>query len=64
VLFGNSQHAELHPWQAADEMTVRAPFPWKPDTWYRLKLRVENQAHGKTRVRGKAWPAAEKEPEA
>ena len=43
VLFGNSQHIELHPWQAADEMTVRAPFAWKPDTWYRLKLRVEKR---------------------
>jgi outer membrane protein assembly factor BamB len=62
VLFGNSQRIELHPWQAADEMTVRAPFQWKPDTWYRLKLRVENLANGMTRVQGKAWPAGEQEP--
>ena len=26
VLFGNGQKLELHPWQAADEMTVRVPF--------------------------------------
>jgi hypothetical protein len=62
VLFGNSQHAELHPWQAADEMTVRAPFAWKADTWYRLKLRVENRPNGTTVARGKAWPASEPEP--
>jgi outer membrane protein assembly factor BamB len=62
VLFGNSQHAELHPWQAADEMTVRAPFPWKPDTWYRLKLRVETLPEG-TRVQAKAWPTGEPEPD-
>ena len=49
VLFGNSQHVELHPWQAADEMTVRAPFAWKPDTWYRLKLRVETLPEGDAR---------------
>jgi outer membrane protein assembly factor BamB len=63
VLFGNSQHAELHPWQAADEMTVRAPFPWKPDTWYHLKLRVETLPEG-TRVQAKAWPTGEPEPDA
>jgi outer membrane protein assembly factor BamB len=62
VLFGNSQHAELHPWQAADEMTVRAPFPWKPDTWYRLKLRVETLPEG-TCVQAKAWPTGEPEPD-
>jgi hypothetical protein len=62
VLFGNSQRIEVHPWQAADEMTVREPFAWKPDTWYRLKLRVENLANGLTRVQGKAWPAGEQEP--
>jgi outer membrane protein assembly factor BamB len=63
VLFGNSQRIELHPWQAADEMTVRAPFQWKPDTWYRVKLRVENLPDGQTRVQGKAWAAGEAEPE-
>lgn len=62
VLFGNSQRIELHPWQAADEMTVRAPFEWKPDTWYRVKLRVENLENGVTRVQGKAWPTGQPEP--
>jgi outer membrane protein assembly factor BamB len=64
VLFGNSQRIELHPWQAADEMTVRAPFAWKADTWYRMKLRVENRPDGTTVARGKAWPASEPEPSA
>ena len=63
VLFGNSQRIELHPWQAADEMTVRAPFAWKADTWYRLKLRVETLPEA-TRVLAKAWPAGTPEPEA
>ncbi|MGH9331630.1 MAG: PQQ-binding-like beta-propeller repeat protein [Vicinamibacterales bacterium] len=62
VLFGNSQRVELHPWQAADEMTVRASFAWKADTWYRVKLRVENRPNGTTVARGKAWPASEPEP--
>lgn len=62
VLFGNSQRVELHPWQAADEMTVRAPFAWKPDTWYRMKLRVENRPKGVTRAQGKVWPVGSPEP--
>jgi len=64
VLFGNGQKLELHPWQAADEMTVRVPFAWKVDTWYRMKLRVDNQGDGTTRVRGKVWPVGEPEPAA
>jgi outer membrane protein assembly factor BamB len=64
VLFGNGQKLELHPWQAADEMTVRVPFPWKPDTWYRMKLRVDNRPDGTTQVRGKVWPTGEAEPAA
>jgi len=64
VLFGNGQKLELHPWQAADEMTVRIPFTWDADTWYRMKLRVDNQANGTTLVRGKVWKAGEPEPAA
>jgi outer membrane protein assembly factor BamB len=62
VLFGNSQKLELHPWQANPARTVEVPFAWKPETWYRVKLRVENRPDGTTQVRGKAWPAAEAEP--
>jgi outer membrane protein assembly factor BamB len=62
VLFGNSQRLELESWQIEPARTVRKPFPWKADTWYHLKLRVENMPDNKTRVRAKAWPAAEPEP--
>lgn len=64
VLFGNGQKLELHPWQAADEMTVRIPFAWDADTWYRMKLRVDNQADGTTLVRGKVWKTGDSEPTA
>ncbi|MDQ3168652.1 MAG: PQQ-binding-like beta-propeller repeat protein, partial [Acidobacteriota bacterium] len=64
TLFGNAQKLELHPWQAADEMTVRVPFAWKPDTWYRMKLRVENLQNGSVQVHGKVWPAGDAEPAA
>jgi hypothetical protein len=62
VLFGNNQQLELNSWQPETTRRVAVPFSWKPDTWYHLKLRVENMAGGKTRIQGKAWPAAESEP--
>ena len=64
VLFGNSQKLELQPWQANPARTVEVPFAWKAETWYRVKLRVDNRKDGTTQVRGKAWPAAEPEPAA
>jgi outer membrane protein assembly factor BamB len=64
ILFGNHQRLELQPWQPETARTVTASYPWKADTWYRLKLRVENMAGGKVRAQGKAWPAAEPEPTA
>jgi outer membrane protein assembly factor BamB len=64
VLFGNGQKLELHPWQAADEMTVRIPFKWDVDAWYRMKLRVDNQPNGSALVRGKVWKTGEAEPAA
>lgn len=63
VLFGNSQKIELQSWQPEIVRTVHLPFVWKPETWYRLKLRVDTEAGG-VRARGKVWPAADPEPEA
>lgn len=62
TLFGNSQKLELQSWQPETARTVQMPFPWKADTWYRIKLQVQNLADGMTQVRGKVWPAAETEP--
>jgi hypothetical protein len=64
VLFGNGQKLELHPWQAADEMTVRIPFKWDANKWYRMKLRVDNRPDGSVHVRGKVWATGDPEPDA
>ena len=63
ILFGNHQRLELQSWQPETERTVSTPFPWKANTWYRLKLRVESMGDGTIRAQGKAWPVAEPEPE-
>jgi hypothetical protein len=64
TLYGNHQRLELQPWQPETARTVAVPFKWKPETWYRLKLRVENLPDGSVKAQGKAWPAAEPEPAA
>jgi outer membrane protein assembly factor BamB len=64
ALFGNHQRVELNPWQPETARAVTAPFTWKPDTWYRLKLRVENLAGGQVKAMGKVWPVGEAEPAA
>jgi hypothetical protein len=62
VAFGNNQRLEMNSWQPETARAASTPFAWKPDTWYRLKLRVENGPAGKTRIRGKAWPVGQAEP--
>ena len=64
ILYGNSQKLKLEPWEPETTRTAVADFAWKADTWYRLKLRVENLANGQVRARGKAWPAGQPEPAA
>jgi outer membrane protein assembly factor BamB len=62
AILGSSQKIELRSWQIEEKRTVKKPFAWKADTWYRLKIQVENLPDGKVRARGKAWLASESEP--
>jgi outer membrane protein assembly factor BamB len=62
AILGSSQKIELRSWQIEEKRTIKKPFAWKADTWYRLKIQVENLPDGKVRARGKAWPASESEP--
>jgi outer membrane protein assembly factor BamB len=62
ILYGTSQRLKLEPWEPETTRTMTVPFAWKPDTWYHLKLRVENLPNGGVRARGKAWPTGEAEP--
>jgi outer membrane protein assembly factor BamB len=64
VLYGNAGRLKLEPWEPETTRTMSVPFPWKADTWYRLKLRVENLPNGQVRARGKAWAVGEPEPAA
>ena len=62
ILKGNSQEIEVSSNQ--ERLKQTAPFKWAPNTWYRLKARVDVAADGSGIVRGKAWKRGEPEPEA
>ena len=64
VLYGSSQRLKIEAWEPETTRTATVPFAWKPDVWYRLKLRVENLPDGSVRAQGKAWPVGEMEPAA
>ena len=60
-LQGNRQKIQLQSWAAELRIKEEVDFPWEPDTWYRLKLRVDIENNRGT-VRGKVWPRDEPEP--
>ncbi len=62
VLMGNHQRLDLESWQPETTRTARVPFTWDPDTWYRIKLRVDTLSDGEVRARGKVWPVGNAEP--
>jgi outer membrane protein assembly factor BamB len=62
-LQGNHQRLQARSWASELAFSKQIEFPWQPDTWYRMRLRVEPSAT-KTVVRGKVWPKAEPEPAA
>jgi outer membrane protein assembly factor BamB len=64
ILFGSSQRLRLEPWEPETARTASAPFAWRPDTWYRLKLRVSNLPDGRVSTQGKVWAVGGPEPDA
>jgi len=69
VLMGNHQRAQLHVWstelpderKASGSINKTIDYAWDPNTWYTLKIRVEQQA-GKAIIKGKVWPKGKDEP--
>jgi hypothetical protein len=61
LLDGNKQSLRLHSWDALPRIDKTLAYPWKPDTWYTLKLTVAVNGD-KALVRGKVWPSEQSEP--
>jgi len=63
-LMGGHQKIQLRCWAAEmGRLSQDVEFPWQMDTWYKMKLQVQ-QRDGKALVKGKVWPAASSEPAA
>jgi hypothetical protein len=62
-LQGNHQRLQVRSWASELDFSKQVDFAWVPDTWYRIKLRVE-QAGDTSRVRGKVWKRDGPEPAA
>lgn len=62
ILRGTLQQLQIVPWEPETERSVAMPFTWEADTWFRMKIRVDNLDDGSVQVRGKAWPRDEAEP--
>ena len=61
LLSGPRGRLELQPLPPAAARPATVPFAWRPDTWYHLRLRVEN--HGDAvRAFAKAWAVGAVEP--
>jgi outer membrane protein assembly factor BamB len=60
-VMGKKQELQLRTWASELEKSTTMPFPAEPDTWYRMKLRVDAQGD-KATVRGKVWKTDEPEP--
>ena len=60
-LQGNRQKIQIQSWAAELRVMAEVDFPWEPDTWYRLMLRVDIEGE-RGIVRGKVWPRDDPEP--
>jgi outer membrane protein assembly factor BamB len=60
-LMGGHQQVQVRAWPSELRLVKNEPFPWDPDVWYTMKLRVDQQGD-KALVRGKVWKRGEAEP--
>ncbi len=60
-LMGAHQKLQVRSWASDLRVEKSVPFPWDPDVWYTMKLRVDQQGD-KALVRGKVWKRGDPEP--
>jgi len=60
---GASQRLQIRSWVPQLRMATTIEHPWKPNTWYTMKLQASVEGD-KAILKGKVWPRDEAEPEA
>ena len=64
-MMGEHQILKLYSWVSHEKKYVEAPFEWKPETWYTIKLKcstAEQDGKPVAVYQGKVWPRGESEP--
>ena len=61
-LMGSHQRLQLVSWDSMLRINQMAPYEWKPNIWYTLKLKVDTTGD-KGILKARIWPTGEKEPE-
>ncbi len=59
--FGGGRTVRIVSWEARPRVNKVVALPWKPETWYTVKLAVE-QTEKTAIVRGKVWEKGQPEP--
>ena len=62
-LQGNHQRLQVRSWSAELRMAKTLDFSWETNTWYTMKMRVDQEGE-KAVIRGKVWKRGEEEPAA
>jgi len=62
-LMGGHQRLQIRSWASMLRVEKTIDFPWQPDIWYTMKLKVDFEGD-KAIVKGKVWPKTDAEPEA
>jgi outer membrane protein assembly factor BamB len=62
-LQGNHQRLQVRSWASELSFSKQIEFPWQPDVWYHMKLRVDPSPTTVV-VRGKVWLKSDPEPAA
>jgi outer membrane protein assembly factor BamB len=60
-LFGKGKYLRVFSWMPGPRFQHKIDFPWKADTWYRMKLKVEIVGN-EGKIYAKVWPRGEAEP--
>lgn len=60
-LRGAKQELMVRTWAAQERVAKTAPYEWKPNTWYTIKLQVSNVGE-KAVAKGKVWERGKEEP--
>ncbi len=62
ILLGKEKSIRIVSWSPMPRLQEEVPFDWRPEVWYRAKMRVE-PSEAEAVIKAKVWPRDEAEPD-